>query len=362
MLSALPALLLALVLLDSAESRLNVVPESLRGTPFGQELEGVVRPPLSSPKPVRVETRHLSVPLDHAHPEDPRRHQIRYWLVNASWDGSASAPLVVVMPSEGAASPPLNHADNLTASLRGLQLHCEHRFFGQSVPGNESTVENLAFLSVEQNLADIVALVKHVKQQMGLSLRAPVIAEGGSYSGASTCWLRTKYPDVIDAGLAESASIHARVDMYQYDQELSHAIRKLSPECEVAVSETMDAIDMEWARGTSARTRLKLQFNQNSSIGTPMGDVDFLYMLGDSVASSVQYGGKSTICNFLRRAQQLSSSRRSPAAASVATMSGVERIRVWANFTRTRYGASWPTSAWCRLRDVSMARPESCTG
>ena len=59
--------------------------------------------------------------------------------------------------------------------------------------------------------------------------------------------------------------------------------------------------DARWERGTAERTALKRQFHQHTSIGTPMGDVDFLYMLGDSVASSVQYGGKATLCDYLRR-------------------------------------------------------------
>jgi hypothetical protein len=77
--------------------------------------------------------------------------------------------------------------------------------------------------------------------------------------GASTCWLRTKHPAVISAGIAESASIHARVDMYEYDQELATALRKLSPECEAAVAATSAAVDAEWEKGREARTKLKLQ-------------------------------------------------------------------------------------------------------
>ena len=44
-----------------------------------------------------------------------------------------------------------------------------------------------------------------------------VVAAGGSYAGASTCWFRTTHPDLVDAGVAESASIHAVVDFYEYD-------------------------------------------------------------------------------------------------------------------------------------------------
>ena len=310
-------------------SRRNVIPESLRGTPLGRELAAMQsRPPKPTPK---CPTRYLHVPLDHFDPENPKQLKMRYWVINASWDGSPAAPLVLDMPGEGGSSPALNIPTNITATFRGVQVATEHRFFGDTVPGNESTVANLAFLSVEQNLADLVALVSHVKAELGLT--GPVIAQGGSYSGASTCWLRSKYPNHISAGVAESASIHAKVNFFEYDQELSSAIRKLSPRCEDDVAAMAKAVDDQWADGEEARTQLKLLFGQNTSVGTTMGDVDFLYMMGDSVASSVQYGGKAQICDHLRKTL--------PADPSPA-----DRISNWANFTLTRYGATWPTSNW----------------
>jgi hypothetical protein len=141
------------------------------------DTSGVLRP---QPLP----TEYLEVPLDHSDPSNPKRHRIRYWVANSSWNGEKGAPLVLNMPSEGGTGPSLNVVNNLTATLGGLEVRTEHRFFGESVPNNDSTTANLRFLSVEQNLADLVSLVQHIRVQLGLT--GPVVASGGSYS-VSTC-------------------------------------------------------------------------------------------------------------------------------------------------------------------------------
>jgi hypothetical protein len=282
------------------------------------------------------------VPLDHEHPANGKRHRIRYWVANASWSGDRAAPLVLDMPGEGGTGPSLNHVDNLTASLGGIEVRTEHRFFGESVPGNDSTPANLKYLSVEQNLADLVSLVAHVKSERGLT--GPVVASGGSYSGASTCWLRTKYPEVIAAGVAESASIHAIVDFYEYDQHLARTLHERSPACAESMAAAVAAVDAEWEKGEAAQSALKLLFGQNTSIGTPMGDADFLYMLGDSVASQVQYGNKARLCDAL---QWL------PAGAD-----GPARVAHWANWTLATYGRAWATSMCERPQPAPPIRSE----
>ena len=100
-------------LAGAADARLTAVPESLRGTPFGDELALSIRSRgrqqellprahvragdggrgrgAHPPPPKPVETRYLSVPLDHTKPKDIRRHRIRYWVVNSSWDGPSRA-------------------------------------------------------------------------------------------------------------------------------------------------------------------------------------------------------------------------------------------------------------------------------
>ena len=211
-------------LLLAATTARFVVPPQLANTPLGASLAAAAarqERPASATTAARaaaLETQYLDVPLDHF-PRiagDKRKLKLRYWIVNASWDGRADAPIILDMPGEGGVGgAPGNYASNLTGELRGLEIRTEHRcagccplaaaalcaclpaclpdscvrrFFGSTLYQNSSSTDYLQFLSVEQNLADLADLVQHVKKSKRLT--GKVVAVGGSYSGASTCWLR----------------------------------------------------------------------------------------------------------------------------------------------------------------------------
>ena len=118
----------------------------------------------------------------------------------------------------------------------------------------------------------------------------------------------------------------------------------LSGECQEQMSLTMKAFAEVWEVSNSSRDALKMSFLMISSVGTPMGDVDFLYMLADSVAYSVQYGDSKAVCAAL--------DALSPNASTI------ERTSSWAHFVLSAYGTTWATSEWYVsewMRDVARA-------
>lgn len=71
----------------------------------------------------------------------------------------------------------------------------QHRYYGKSQPfGADSLLVDPSLLSIEQALADYVALIAHLKQTLPGAAESPVIAAGGSYGGMLSAWLRIKYP------------------------------------------------------------------------------------------------------------------------------------------------------------------------
>ncbi len=62
-----------------------------------------------------------------------------------------------------------------------------------------------SFLSIEQALADYVALLADLKQTLKDAKGSPVIAFGGSYGGMLSAWLRIKYPWAVVVCATESA-------------------------------------------------------------------------------------------------------------------------------------------------------------
>eukprot|EP01065_Artemidia_motanka_P015837 TRINITY_DN1954_c2_g1_i1.p1 TRINITY_DN1954_c2_g1~~TRINITY_DN1954_c2_g1_i1.p1 ORF type:complete len:465 (+),score=133.97 TRINITY_DN1954_c2_g1_i1:106-1500(+) len=262
--------------------------------------------------------QHLTVPLDHFNKSDTRTHTIRYWVQDGKWSKDPSAPLFVGMPGEGAAGNPGPFVDSLTESFSGVRVHTEHRFFGKSTPSGDASTTNLAYLSVEQNLADIAALATHVKAAMGLT--GPVVATGGSYSGASASWVRAAYPGVVSASVAESGPTHAIVNFYEYDRLLHTALQSPDPSCAASIVAVMTAFDTEWSKGRSEMEALKEQFGASALAGA-VGDTDFLYLLGDSVANLIQYGRKATVCDAAK-------------ATLPAQPTSAELLQFWADFVK----------------------------
>ena len=116
---------LALTLARPASSTLPLdqVPERLRDTPFGRSLSRNVdargarvgrAPSLPPPSPVPlVTTEYLEVPLNHTDPGGPRKQRLRFWVLDHGWSKKSDAPIIAIMPSEGA---PPQHDHNTTTT------------------------------------------------------------------------------------------------------------------------------------------------------------------------------------------------------------------------------------------------------
>ena len=109
--------------------------------------------------------------LDHFHPEDDRTWPQRYLFSDEFWDGRGAlpngcpGPILLYTGNEGAITGFWEANGFMTEHLApkwgGLLVFPEERFYGESQPfGNASaTRESRAFLTTEQVLEDIVALL-----------------------------------------------------------------------------------------------------------------------------------------------------------------------------------------------------------
>lgn len=147
------------------------------------------------------------------HVPSPGYFNQRYFLSGDPKDMKFGAPLILYIGAEettGSWSAMEGVFEPTTWALEtgGLLLSVEHRYFGESLPfGNESyTNENLRFLTVENDLADCVAILQHVRMQAPGG--HPVMAFGGSYGGMLAAAIRLHYPTVINASLASAGPVY----------------------------------------------------------------------------------------------------------------------------------------------------------
>ena len=301
-------------------------------------------------------SEHLTVPLDWTNSSAAGKTlRVRYWVDESCWDKAHSGPIFVHMGGEAAASGV--RCGSNEKKFGALALGVEHRFYGESQPSDGLTNANMVFLSVEQNLADTAAIVKHVlahhRSSSATDVASKVVAWGGSYSGATCAWFRTAHPgarwkvslhfmrflltirlappnlstaqtDVVDGCVSSSGVVDARREFTAFDTHIHDALHAKSASCAAALRAATDALERAFAKGASEASRVKALFNASNLAGTVHGDTDFFYAVADAPAMLDQYGQKDALCAAL--------------AALPAAASDEARIANLAATIRTHYG------------------------
>lgn len=127
-------------------------------------------------------------------------------------------------------------------------LQTEHRFYGTSIPTNDSSDEFRRLLRPDQALADFVRLTQHIQEKIGCSKDrsspeyCPVITVGASYPGFLSAMMRFVYPDVVDMSYASSAPLKLydqSMNQYVYFDYVTQVAEEASPGCAHAYRSTL---------------------------------------------------------------------------------------------------------------------------
>ncbi|KAK3384098.1 serine-type peptidase-like protein [Lasiosphaeria ovina] len=223
--------------------------------------------------------------IDHANPKLGTFKQ-RYWYGAQYWKGPGS-PIILVNPGEQAADG-FNRTYTTAARLPGLFAQetggavvvMEHRYWGESSPYPELTIQNLKYLTLWNSLKDISYFANNFVPPFDPSggsspKNAPWVFSGGSYSGALAGWSAALDPGTIWAYHGTSGVVEAVGDFWQYFVPVQEATPQ---NCSRDLSATIDSIDLVLKLGTPKQKHdLKQKF-----LLTDLTDADF--------ASALEYG------------------------------------------------------------------------
>ncbi|KAK3781561.1 hypothetical protein RRG08_054900 [Elysia crispata] len=226
--------------------------------------------------------------LDHFSPTETRTWRQKYFKAGPS----SSDKLFVMIGGEGAASEGWMVSGMWTQYAQdhnAVRLQLEHRYYGDSHPTENLSVENMRYLSSEQALADLATFISAKKKEFGAS---KVIVFGGSYSGALSAWFRLKYPYLADAAVATSAPVLAQVDFKGYLEVVSQSLNTFKPvnACDNAISAATVAMKQK-LNTPLGRSQLKKMFNLCKKIDiSAKNDIANLFaILAGNIMGVVQY-------------------------------------------------------------------------
>lgn len=262
---------------------------------------------------------YATVPLNHADPNS-KTFQLKYF-VNEAQFAPHQGNMVFNMPQEGPTGG--CGTGTVVTTLGALSICPQQRFFGDSVPFDDTSVQNMKYLTVEANLADMAIIVNDVKK-LYPSI-SHVVAVGGSYAGACSSWFRHEYPELVDAAISYSPPLNAKIDFHEFDTSTLVALSSPDARCARRVATLMAGLDRQLESNKAAVYKA---FGADYQLTSPFGDVDFMYGIGDAVATSVQYGKKSTICKVVE-----------PYYGAEVTDS--EYVQILADFVKKQYGPDY---------------------
>ncbi|XP_054156706.1 putative serine protease K12H4.7 [Oppia nitens] len=150
--------------------------------------------------------------------------------------------------------------------FNAIAVELEHRYYGQSVPTVDLSVDNLRYLTVEQALKDTDEFIGYLNGKLSLTNTTKWITFGGSYAGSLAAWFREKYPQSVAGSVASSAPVQVR---YEFKEYLGVDSQSLGTECTNQVREAFKQIEdqLKTSQGCQLLTK---QFN----LCTPMNGTD----------------------------------------------------------------------------------------
>ncbi|RXW23935.1 hypothetical protein EST38_g1914 [Candolleomyces aberdarensis] len=169
-------------------------------------------------------------------------------------------PIILFTPGERPidmildGSPSITNASiagAIAQATNGAVVVLEHRFYGESYPFPDLSVDGLKFHTISQALQDFVYFARNVKLAMpggdGEGIRphrSPWIFVGGSYAGALAAFIVEQHPGVFWAAYSSAGVVQPKIDFWQYWTPVEqHMPANCTADTKAVVSLIDEAID-----------------------------------------------------------------------------------------------------------------------
>ena len=255
----------------------------------------------------------------------------------------------------------------LANQTKSILIGLEHRFFGESVPTEDLSIENLKYLTIEQSLADLATFIQQMKYRYCITPNdCPVGVIGGSYPGALSAWFRLRFPHLADASWASSAPVYIHNNFSEYDSHCAETIQNISDSCFKSTKETFDYMEQLIVNTPEKRNQTMELFGITNYT---IDDISFLYMISDVLASGVQFRDSYThledMCSKMSTKTQ-KSERLKILANTISLILKTQKQSIWDSYllqptdpsinATTKYLRVW---SWITCNEVGWFQTSS---
>ena len=226
---------------------------------------------------------------------DSRTYEQRYWISNQYWDGKG--PIFLYICGEYRCTVPDTRLfPFMVGSEYNAQfLVLEHRFYGDSQPFDDWSLDSLQYLNSEEGLADLAYFLEKINEN-----NVEILVVGGSYPGALSAWFRSRYPHLAAGSWASSAVVQPIVDFQQYDKQTYTSTLKSGEWCPKMIRSSMDWVTQQAALRESGDEDNYITKQLAKTDVPDLRSDDWLSYYADIPAGAVQYGNRATLCDALK--------------------------------------------------------------
>lgn len=191
----------------------------------------------------------------------------------------------------------------MAKEYNGALFYTEHRYYGKSLPTQDTSTKNLEYLTVEQALEDLRLFIEFLKSSEEYK-NSGVILVGGSYAGTLAAWARRQYPHLVNGAWASSAPLLVKFDFYEYNEVMTESIRSVGGEkCLNRFENAFKTLE-DYVGFSEPKVLLKIKqdFNLCEPLKLCRDVAHFFYELRDAVAALVQKhqaGDIERVCQFM---------------------------------------------------------------
>lgn len=201
-------------------------------------------------------------PVDHYNLTDSRTFLQRYWFNDDFYQ--PGGPIIIffagfdgVLSQAAPDNVPLESflAFDIARESNGIVYLFENRYFGESRPTSDMSVNNFQYFTIGQSLEDYAALITRIRQELEEFGSDIVLALGHDTGSSIATWMRQLYPELVFGTWASSAPLYAKMAFPEFLTDIADTYRSHNETCYTTIQQAFQQLEELFEAGNTEEVR-----------------------------------------------------------------------------------------------------------